>query len=296
MNKNVVIVLGGALVVAIVVALLVQVMVGGKKETTQEARVEVLVAAKDLGIGRELKEDDIAWQSWPQALVVPGAIVREKDQKPLDVMKGRIGRNIGKGELMMKTALLSESKGNLVAASLDPGMRAVAISVKAASMVGGFIGPGDYVDVILTYKMTIDAEGENPVVTRMIDMSLDKKATETILQNVKVLAVDQKAKLPEEEKENAKTKVGKTVTLALLPADAEKLALAAGTGELTLALRGIGDNKIVERNWEIATDARLINIDNEVFTEYLKLKKETGIRSDSMRIYNGASVFIVPTQ
>jgi pilus assembly protein CpaB len=288
MNKNVVIVLGGALVVAIVVALLVQITLGGKKPAVQEARVEVLVAAKDLGIGRELKEGDLSWQAWPEALLVPGAMVREKDQKPTDVMTGRLARNVGKGELMMSSALLGESKGNYVAASLDPGMRAVAISVKAASMVGGFIGPGDYVDVIMTYKATVDSE--DPNVQSMIDRNIKKMATETILQNVKVLAVDQTAKRPEDEK----IKVGKTVTLALSAADSEKISLADSIGELTLSLRGVGDNQIVERNWQIVSDARLITIDDEVFTEFMKMKKGAGISSDSVRIYNGSSVMLLP--
>ncbi|HQX28316.1 MAG TPA: Flp pilus assembly protein CpaB [Alphaproteobacteria bacterium] len=290
MNKNVVIVLGGALVVAIVVALLVQITLGGKKPAVQEARVEVLVAAKDLGIGRELKDGDVSWQAWPEALLVPGAIVREKDQKPLDAMKGRLARNVGKGELMMSSALLGESKGNYVAASLDPGMRAVAISVKAASMVGGFIGPGDYVDIIMTYKTNIDSIDDDPYVQSMIDRNIMKMATETILQNVKVLAVDQSAKRPEDEK----IKVGKTVTLALNATDSEKISLADSIGELTLSLRGVGDNKIIEKNWEIVSDARLINIDDEVFTEYLKMKKGAGINSDSVRIYNGSSVMLLP--
>lgn len=290
MNKNVIIVLGGALVVAIVVALLVQITLGGKKPAVQEARVEVLVAAKDLGIGRELKEGDIIWQAWPEALLVGGAIVRQKDQKPLDAMKGRLARNVGKGELMMSAALLGESKGNFVAASLDPGMRAVAISVKAASMVGGFIGPGDYVDVIMTYKMSIDSLDDDPRVQSMIDRNINKMATETILQNVKVLAVDQAAKRPEDEK----VKVGKTVTLALTAVDSEKISLADSIGELTLSLRGVGDNKIVERNWDIVSDARLITIDDDVFTEYLKMKKGAGISSDSVRIYNGSSVMLLP--
>lgn len=290
MNKNVVIVLGGALVVAIVVALLVQITLGGKKPAVQEARVEVLVAAKDLGIGRELKDGDVSWQAWPEALLVPGAIVREKDQKPLDAMKGRLARNIGKGELMMSSALLGESKGNYVAASLDPGMRAVAISVKAANMVAGFIGPGDYVDVIMTYKTNIDSIDDDPYVQSMIDRNIMKMATETILQNVKVLAVDQSAKRPEDEK----IKVGKTVTLALNATDSEKISLADSIGELTLSLRGVGDNKIIEKNWEIVSDARLIKIDDEVFTEYLKMKKGAGINSDSVRIYNGSSVMLLP--
>jgi pilus assembly protein CpaB len=288
MNKNVIIVLGGALVVAIVVALLVQITLGGKKPAVQEARVEVLVAAKDLGIGRELKDGDVSWQGWPEALLVPGAIVREKDQKPLDAMKGRLARNIGKGELMMSSALLGESKGNYVAASLDPGMRAVAISVKAANMVAGFIGPGDYVDVIMTYKASVDSE--DPNIQSMIDRNIKKMATETILQNVKVLAVDQSAKRPEDEK----IKVGKTVTLALSASDSEKISLADSIGELTLSLRGVGDNKIVERNWEIVSDARLITIDDEVFTEFMKMKKGAGISSDSVRIYNGSSVMLLP--
>ena len=290
MNKNIIIVLGGALVVAVVVALLVQIMVGGKKEVAQEARVDVLVAAKDLGIGRELKDGDIAWQSWPQALIVPGAIVRDGNQKPTDALKGRLSRNIGEGELLMKTALLGESKGNFVAASLDPGMRAVAIEVKAASMVGGFIGPGDYVDVILTYKASVKPGDDDPRVQNMVDQNIKRVATETILQNIRVLAVDQTAKRPEDEK----IKVGKTVTLALTMANAEKIALDGNMGDMTLALRGVGDNKIIDKNWEIASDARLIHIDNDVFTEYKKMKKGAGISSDSVRIYNGSSVLLVP--
>jgi hypothetical protein len=119
-----------------------------------------------------------------------------------------------------------------------------------------------------------------------------KMATETILQNVKVLAVDQSAKRPEDEK----IKVGKTVTLALNATDSEKISLADSIGELTLSLRGVGDNKIIERNWEIVSDARLIKIDDEVFTEYLKMKKGAGINSDSVRIYNGSSVMLLPVQ
>ena len=64
MNKNILIVLGGAIAVALLVALLVQVTLGGKKKDTQAvevAKVEILVATKDLGIGRELKDGDLTW-------------------------------------------------------------------------------------------------------------------------------------------------------------------------------------------------------------------------------------------
>jgi Flp pilus assembly protein CpaB len=96
--------------------------------------------------------------------------------------------------------------------------------------------------------------------------------------------------------EDDKVKVGKTVTLAMTAEDAEKIALADGMGELVLVLRGVGDDKLVTKNWETVTDARLVTIDDEIFTEYGKIKKGAGISPESMRIYNGASVNYVPSQ
>lgn len=296
MNKNVLIVLGGAVAVALLVAVLVQVSLGGKKDVpvAQEAKVEVLVASKDLGIGRELQADDLRWQEWPKSSVFPGAVVRVENKKPEEALTGRLARNIAKGEPVMTNALVGEAKGNFVAASLEPGMRAVAIEVSASSMVGGFIGPGDYVDVILTYKETIKADDgdEDPRVKTMIQLNLDKMATETILQNVKVLAVDQMAQRPEEEK----IKVGKTVTLAVGAQDAEKLSLSSQLGEVTLALRGIGDDLIVEKKWPTISDARLTSVGDEIFTEYQKMKKDAGINPNIVRIYSGAQVQSVPAQ
>jgi pilus assembly protein CpaB len=291
MNKNIMIVLGGALAVAVVVALLVQVSLGGKKkEELQIAKVEILVATKDLGIGQELKSTDMRWQEWPQTSVFPGAVLREKDQPSDKALEGRLARNIAKGEPLMKNALLGQSKGNLVAATLEAGQRAVAIEVSASSMVGGFIGPGDYVDVILIYKMTMQPEDDDPRVKNMVEQNLQRMASETIMQNLKVLAVDQTAKRPEEEK----IKVGKTVTLAMTAEQSEIISLASGMGELVLALRAVGDNTIVEKSWNTKSDARLVTIDDEIFTEYKKMKKGAGISSDSMRIYNGSNVVLLP--
>lgn len=291
MNKNIIIVLGGALAVSLVVALLVQVSLGGKKpQGIQEAKVEILVAAKDLATGAQLKGGEMRWQEWPKSSVFPGAVIREKDQAAESALKGRLARNISKGEPIVKTALVGESKGNFIAGALEPGMRAVAIDVKAAEMVGGFIGPGDFVDVILTYKASVKPEDEDPRVKNMVEQTIQKMATETILQNVKVLAVDQAAKRPEDDK----IKVGKTVTLAMTSEQSEKIALASGMGDLVLSLRGVGDDKIVTKDWKTVSDARLVTIDDDVFTEYKKMKKGAGNNSDSMRIYNGSSVNLVP--
>ncbi len=286
MNKNVIIVLAGAMVVAVLVAVLVQVSLGGKKKQAEQvAKVEVLVASKDLGIGSELKPDSVRWQEWPKSSIFPGAVVREGEQNVETALTGRLARDVAKGEPVLRNALLGQSKGNFVAASLEPGMRAVAIEVSAASMVGGFLGPGDFVDIILTYKETIKTDKANVQATAMIELNLDQVATETILQNIKVLAVDQMAKRPEEEK----IKVGKTVTLAVSVQEAEKLALAQKMGDLTLALRAVGDQAMIEKSWPTTSDARLMTIDNEIFKKYVKLQKDSGINPNIVRIYDGAT-------
>ncbi|MGB0719725.1 MAG: Flp pilus assembly protein CpaB [Bdellovibrionales bacterium] len=294
MNKNIVIVFAGAILVAVLAVVLMQFMMKDSKKpkVVQEAKVEILMAAKDLSLGHELKSGDLAWQSWPKAGLFAGAIKRKDDQAPEKAIEGRLARNVAKGEPMMASALLGGAKGNFVAASLEPGMRAMAIDVKASSMVAGFIEPGDYVDVVLTYKETIKPDSDDPRVKALVDMNIDKLATETILQHVKVLAVDQRAKRPDDDK----VKVGKTVTLALSVQDAERLALAASLGSLDLVLRGVGDDAVVEKDWPTVSDARLTSMDDEIMLEYEKLKKDTSISGDSMRIYNGAQVQRVPVQ
>lgn len=284
MNKNLIIVMAGALAVALIVAVFVQMTLGSKKEEAQiqEAKIEILVAAHDLGIGRKLSSGDTRWQEWPKTSVFPGAIT-QADPKiaPEKALEGRLARNIAEGEPILKNALLGEAKGNLVAASLEGGMRALALEVSASSMVGGFISPGDYVDIILTYRPNIDTGNDNSSTKAVVQMDIEKMATETILQNIKVLAVDQSAEKPEDDA----VKVAKTVTLAVTAQDAERLSLAQQMGDITLSLRGVGDAKTVKRTWPTTSDARLTTIDDEV---YQKVQKNgAGVGGDSVRIYNG---------
>lgn len=292
MSKNILIVFGGALLVAFLVALAVQLSLGGKEEAPvqvqQEARSEVLVASKNLLMGKEITKGDLRWQSWPKGTLFSGAIIRKESEEAIDALSGRLRRAVAEGEPMLRSVLIAESKGNFVAASLEPGMRAVAIKVSAESMVGGFLEPGDFVDVIMTYKKTIRTESnEDPRVQRLMELNLDRLATETILERVKVLAIDQKAKSPEENL----AKVAKTITLAVGVRDAEKLALGAQLGDLTLSLRGLGDEQLTEEKWSTITDARLTSIGDELFKEAQKLRTNHGTTSNNtLRIYNGGAV------
>jgi pilus assembly protein CpaB len=113
----------------------------------------------------------------------------------------------------------SESAG-FMAASVQPGMRAVSIGISAETGAGGFILPNDRVDVVAT-----DQISANPRRFR----------SHTILQDVRVLSVDQTAK----QEQGQKYVIGKTATLELTPSQALLVARAGATGQLSLALRSL---------------------------------------------------------
>lgn len=294
MNKNILIVLGGAVLAAVLVAVLVQISLGGKEPSAPvgENVVEVLVAAKDLKKGRELEQGDMEWKTWSEEALFRGAILRDQEEKPEDALSGRIERSFYQGEPLVRNAILKESQANYVAARLNAGERAISIKVKAEEMVAGFISPGSFVDVILTYKHRINVDREEPAQVReMVTANIDNLVTETILENVRVLAIDQQADRDDEEK----ITVGKTVTLAVNSRQAEVLALAGQMGSLTLAMRGVGDDVPNEED-QVLTDARLSNIDNEIRAEYVRLKEDTGVSDSTVKVFNGNQVQSVPVR
>ncbi|MCB9989624.1 MAG: Flp pilus assembly protein CpaB [Rhodospirillales bacterium] len=291
MNRNVVIVLVGGMLVAVLVAALVQASLsGGKKnasvQTAAAPKVQIITAAKALDVGTELTDSNVKWQDWPKDAVFPGAIVRKGEQKPGEAVSGRLRRNMAEGEPITETALVPEKEGNFMAASLAEGMRAVAVDVKAADLAGGFIGPGDYVDVILTYKSSIRAQGDDVVARNTIERNLDKLATETVLENVRVLAVGRSAERDDDEN----SKVGKTVTLELDRKGAEVMALASEMGEVRLALRKLGDKTVAAAPTPVTTDARMTRVFDEVQDEIVKAKKSSGKDTNIVRVYSGGAL------
>jgi pilus assembly protein CpaB len=294
MNRNVLIALAGGLLVAVLVAVLLGTVLGsGKKKkkqvVQQEPRVEILVAAKDIAISQKLTKDNVKWKSWPKSAAFKGTVRRKDNQNPLEALEGRVNRKIAQGEPILTTAMLVKG-GNYVAASLEPGMRAMAVKIGAEESAGGFVAPGDYVDVMLTYRKSIKTTTSNKNVKakqkEIVSAILDKYATETILQNVKVLAIDQSAIRNEE-----KVKVGKTATLLVTLREAEILAVAEKAGNLSLALRGVGDDAIIARDEPIVTDERMLNIYDEIMEEFEKnLGGSGGLTSKNVVIYNGDKV------
>lgn len=281
MNRQTFLILVGGFLAALMVALVMQSVLGGKEKTkilNEEPKIEILVASKDLSIGKTLENDDMMWQSWPKSSVFAGAITKdslelEEGEQPIE---GLLKRGVAKGEPLLKSALVKEEKGNFVAATLGDGMRAMAIRVKAESSVGGFVTPGDFVDVIMTYDVKIPRD---PSIQAAANTAVSKKAAQTVLENIRVVAVDQKAKEMEE------TSVARTVTLEVTATQAEELALANAMGALSLALRKLGDTE-TSANKAPVTDVRMSTLMQELMGNG---DSDAG-QSTTVQIYNGGEI------
>jgi pilus assembly protein CpaB len=192
--------------------------------------VDILVAKNDLGRGQVIADSDIGWQAWPTAAANPNFIRKTDRPDAIPQFVGAIVRqSIAAGEPIRDPAVVSAKGSGFLAAVLPRGMRAVSTDISVETGVGGFILPEDHVDVLLTRR---DKAAERVT-------GVEKFVSETILRNVRVLAIDQQV----EEKNGQKVVVGKTATLELTPPQAEALALSRQQGTISLALRSIVDSQ-----------------------------------------------------
>jgi pilus assembly protein CpaB len=288
MNRNVLMIMGGALVVAIIVAMMVQVKLSPKNGSAS-ATTEILVARKKLLVGEKIKPEDVRWQAWPDSAIYTGVYEKknESDEKKLKIYDSPLRRNLQSGEPITSASIVEDVKGaaNFLAATISPGMRAMAVSVKADTSAGGFVNPGDFVDVILAYSA--DLPGQLQAAAGTV---VNRYAAQTILSNVRVLAVDQVSK------EDREAKPAKTVTLEVDREGAETLALAIRMGDISLALRRIGDLDTAKSVvTPLTTDART----TEVMKTVIQMMNQSGGNggpSNAVRLYNGTAVQNVPVR
>ena len=146
----------------------------------------------------------------------------------IELLAGSIARYpFVNGEPIREAKLVNAKGSGFMAAILPSGMRAISTQISPETGAGGFILPNDHVDVILTRR---DRDAEKAA-------GGDTHSSETILANIRVLAIDQNV----QEKDGQKVVVGKTATLGLTPAQTETLALSQQLGSLSLALRSVTD-------------------------------------------------------
>jgi pilus assembly protein CpaB len=194
--------------------------------------VQVLVARNALRAGQMIKAEDLRWQPWPQGNLPPTYIIEGK--RSISDFAGAIVRSpLHVGEPVVESELIMPGSRGFLSAVLKPGMRAVSVPATPTSTVSGFIYAGDRVDVMLTHTLVSTTNDKD-----------QHSATETILRNVRVIAVDQKVDfVPGDKPEPART-----ATLELTTKQAEIVTLAVKMGELSLALRSLqsGDEEGAE--------------------------------------------------
>jgi pilus assembly protein CpaB len=189
---------------------------------------QVLVASKDIPMGTTVRDGSVEWKDWPKSGISDKFMTKESGADPTKLVGSIARAAFYAGEPILDAKLITSDRG-FMSAILPEGKRAVATRIAADTSAGGFILPNDRVDVVMTRRSgdTTTTGGE-------------KFATETILNNIRVLAIDQTI----EDKGGEKVVVGQTATLELTPQQVEILSVAQQMSDrLTLSLRSIVDAK-----------------------------------------------------
>lgn len=194
-------------------------------ENSREASMEVstvVVAAAPLRFGEKLTAEKLKEVPWP-ADAVPEGGYRTLAEAIGDGERKAI-KSMEPNEPVLAVKVSGDGAHSGLAGIISEGMRAVTIPVDLATGVGGFVMPGDRVDIVLTKRGSDDGE----------------QVAKIILENVKVLSIDQDA-----DRSVDGPKVAKSVTLETDSNGAQRLALANSVGRLSLLLRSAGDeNKV----------------------------------------------------
>jgi pilus assembly protein CpaB len=197
------------------------------KAPKEEPAKKVLVAKGNLPAGTFIKEEDLSWQKWPTDGVNESYLL--EGQAEMDTVVGAVVRKgIVAGEPITEAQIARPGDRGFLAAVLTPGMRAISISVNEPSSVTGLIFPGDRLDILLNMKFKLSGGGSED------DSSYKPQTSETVLENVRLLATDRRL-----NDIDGDAKKVKTVTIEVTPKQAEMIKVAASMGDLHMSLRGL---------------------------------------------------------
>lgn len=230
MNSRVLLRLVAILGLAVVAALLLRSVFATPEVQPQVAMAAIRVAATQMPVGTLIRADDLAWRELPATEVKKGEIARDTpaDTKLLGAV---VRRTIDEGAVVNDRDVVYPDAPGFLAAALQPGMRAVSVAIDDVTGNAGLTLPGDHVDLLLTHSLGSRGETSG---------GSAKVASETVLSDVRVIAVGQLLQLPDIEAPGPKgNSSARTVTLEVSPRDAESVAVASRLGQLSLALRSL---------------------------------------------------------
>lgn len=196
------------------------------EQVTAPQGSRVLIAKRDLGQGSFANvQTDFDFAPLP-AENIREFHLQEGRFNVTDYQGAIIRRAVKSGEPLSDGMMVKRGSGGFMSAVLESGKRAVSIAVSATSGNAGFVLPGDFVDLILTHRVRVEDAGAAS--------ATDSVISETFVENVRVIAVDQMLDNPEN-----KAVLAKTITVEVTPKQAEKINVAQDLGKISLSLRSL---------------------------------------------------------
>ncbi len=194
--------------------------------------VDILVATGEIPFGTRLNESHLKWMQWPAEVLSPDFISNQDRPQAMTELVGSVARSvIYESEPISDRKLVKPGTQGLMANMINSGMRAVTTRISVDTAAGGFIQPGDRVDIILT--TTVE---QNPNL-QAVQSRQEVFTANTIFENVRVLAIDQTFST---NSESGASVIGSTATFEMSQGDSEILQESVAQGDITLTLRPIG--------------------------------------------------------
>ncbi len=236
-------------------------------------KFKVLVAKRDIRIGETITANDMMWQEWAKDALNKQFVVvdakEQEDERKKEFVGGIVRNTIIKNEPILANKLFKRDNAGFMAGMLGPGMRAISVPVSAVTGVSGFILPGDYVDVVMSYRLNTDSRKKLKQMNRSgLKVPLvSEKVVDTILRKVRVIATDQTVEeLAPNNKKKEKSKRAKTVTLEVTAKQAEILTVARTMGKISLVLRSLEDNADHTMPSSFTTDVEVSPFTRKLFS------------------------------
>lgn len=273
MRKSTIVMVAFAVVFGLLAVFIAQAWLNGQAERrlrSLEANKKplatntIVVATQRLPFGVELAREHLREVPWPSESMPQGAFASVGDI--LSGGKRVVLAPVEANEPVLAIKVTGPGQRATLSAIVGEGMKAVSVRVNDVEGVGGFVLPGDRVDVVLTRQM-----------------DKGNATTEVVLQNARVLAVDQSA----DDRAN-KAAVAKAVTLEVDTVGAQKIWLAASVGSLSLLLRKAGETE--------AEPTRRVTLDDLSKPDRAAPKKNNAVTSISVRRGGNTQNYEVPVE
>ncbi len=232
---------------------------------------EVFVPAVEMSAGSILKPEHLGRMPIDDAALTPEMVEVGDDGR--NVLIGSVARQtLSKGVPIARSSVVQPGDRGFLAAVLPQGKRAISIPISEVAGISGLVLPGDRVDIILTYSLLGDT----------IDAERDVRASETVMANIRVLALDQRLHQTQAAADGKPLgdapPIARTATLQVTPRQAEMITLATSLGDLSLVLNSVHDGgEEAEAEAELAAapgEPRRMTLDSDVTSLLMNTAEE----------------------